>query len=815
MQLNISFGLNLNGFLYPAGTNSLDEARFGENDFLNFLEERAGMVLTASPVTAERIAAAQMAMLTIKNSFYKDSFDIDPWSSAKTFLKWRDSLIMGGWNGDTDFPESPRLHTIYRLEKSDFSFKNGLADRLRAVLSALPDADTSDIEKILLTTPYDLLPRLWQRILDILKDKKNVPYVDADLPDNTPEILVLSANNDLTAAEVIAERLALADKKDGDIVLIGKDNAALNNALKKRNLPALESNTASAHRSILQVFPCLIEIMEKPLRIQKLYNFLRLPKTPITGGRKLAKILEKLPGIKNEEWNKKLTELKEEYEDTDQDYWLGLAEKYEDGIPNTDLNDLIDKLEEWLDEQKGKLVSAAKEQLKVFRSVLETFSIKPPYTVSFIQLRKILDSICTDAENPYEEERSVSPWLSVCDPAKILGSPETAIWYDFRNDAFLSAIYPWTIEEEKILHDNNVFPVTNEDLAKRAALEWKNALRAERLIISVPKTDRGKEFEIHPFYDEIKAKAKTVDASLSEKEIDLFGKKVKINKSDIPEKTDNSLSFDEIKGTPASTSEMETLINCPLKWYYQYQLGLGDHLPSLKAEPLAIGSLAHKVVELLTKADKEWPLWEQKKLKNKTKELFDDTVAKQAAFLSEKGREQEKENVGETVLEAVLKLKAFITENDLKIVGSEVKFGPNEKKWKFGQFTGFIDLLLKQKNNKNLVLDMKFSRKNDYEENLKNEEAAQLALYGNVVGGKTAGYFLMKSNRIVMNAEMEEAEPVEADLSETWKNVLKQVKEKMDELKKGKFDPKWNKDLCPYCGYGYLCGVQKKDDDND
>ena len=822
MKLNVVFGMGLDGFLYPAGAESLNGARFGEKGFLEFLEGRAGIVVLDPAASAQRIAAYHKAMSGVSGAFYDKSFDIDPWGTAKTVLAWRDSLIAGGWDGETDFPDNPRLHTLYEIEKSRDAagFKNGFADRLRAVSAALPDADTDDIGKIALTTPYGLLPRLWRLVLDALREKGVVCEDLSHDYGRAPEVVVLESDNDLTAAEVIAERLALADKDDGDIVLIGKDNAALNAALKKRGLPVLESNTASAHRSMLQVLPCLIEVMEKPLSMQKLYNFLRLPETPLTKGGRLAGVLEDLPGIGNKKWNERLKNLKEQEKDVDWDYWLGLAGKYEEKIPVPDLAEIVGKLKDWFGKKKGILVSAAVKQAEKFIAAAESFAQSGE--IDFVQLRKILDSVSLDAENPYEEERVVSPWLSVSSPAKVLGAPKTAVWYDFRNDVSLSAVYPWTVAEEKALRGGDVYPATGADLAERAALEWNNVLRAEKLIVSVLKTDRGEEFEPHPFLDKIKAEAetegtkkisKTVDASLSAGKIDLFGKTVKIDTSDLPEKTDAPVCVGKIDKKPSSATSMQALIDCPLKWYFHYRLDLGDNLPSLQSEPLALGSLAHKVVEILTNGDKKWPLWNEEKLKEKTEELFEKLVAEQAAFLSEKGREDEKIRVGKNVLNAVLKLKDFIADNKLEIVASEEGFG-KDKELKYDEYDGSIDLRLKQ-GRKDIVLDMKYSDKKKYEDALKENKSVQLALYGKVLGTDTAGYFLMKSGRIIMNKAMEQAETVDAaDLKETWDKVSKQAEQNLDDLKAGRFVPKWEDDVCEYCGYACLCGVEKKDNGN-
>ena len=90
---------------------------------------------------------------------------------------------------------------------------------------------------------------------------------------------------------------------------------------------------------------------------------------------------------------------------------------------------------------------------------------------------------------------------------------------------------------------------------------------------------------------------------------------------------------------------------------------------------------------------------------------------------------------------------------------------------------------------------------------LQKGEAFQLKIYADVLNTDTTGYFLMRSNSILMNQDgFKEAEtvlPEKSDEEDSAEKIL-------DTLIKEGHQPKWDDDACKYCPYGFLCGVEKK-----
>ncbi len=800
MKLDITFGLNLDGVLYPAGVENLNEARFGEKSFLAFLESRTGIFFQSGGFTAARIVAYQNAMRQAEEvcqRFYSASFSemSDAWASAETLLSWRDSLLMGGWDAVTDFPKNNRLHTFYELEKFD-GFKNGFADRLQSVLKALPAFDP-DISSVRLTTPFGLLPVLWQKVFSVLKDKGIKVSEDETVPAVQPEVTYLLSDNEQTGCEVIAQWLSLSEKSPQKPLLItGANNAILNNALAKRNLPELESNTSSSLRSLLQVLPSVIDLMEKPFSPQKLYDFLRLPSTPLgKNAVKLSHVLEQFPGKDGMSWNETLSGLKSTQKDVAWDYWLNLS-KYDDKVPVKALLDVCDKLEVWLNEAKADpLKAAASEQVGHFKEVVSLYNAE---RIKFSQVRKILRSVLDAVDNPFALERKAAPYFAVSHPAKILGSADIAVWTDFRDKGNIPVIYPWTLAEEKALNAAGVFPDTKGRVASRYSLECKNALKAKKLIVLILKSDKGAEFNRHPFGDELDGTADVVEVSSDKDNIMLAGKKISILRKKLSLDGRKPVAIGVVSKNPKrSASSMQTMIDCPLQWYFQYQLGLKSGSASMQNEYLTLGNLLHEIIERLS-ADKSLTSWTEQNVTA----LFEQTVWEQAAFLNDKGRKAEKDAVLETTLNAVSQLKAFIQDNGLKIVAVEEPL-PD------GEFSGFIDMHLRQ-GRKDVLLDMKYSSSDRYAKKLKENASVQLSLYAKATGARIAGYFLLKSNEIFMNQDgFEHAKTIESDLIGTWENVSRQAHDGLALLKTGQFFPEYKKEICEYCPFTLLCDVKK------
>lgn len=104
--MKLVFGLQADGRAYPdfpgGAIGVLGEAVVGPRGLLDILETQLGLT-GPSKAEAIRIAAYSTklanALTRRPSAFFARSFEKDSWSTAERLLRWRDDLILAGWNG--------------------------------------------------------------------------------------------------------------------------------------------------------------------------------------------------------------------------------------------------------------------------------------------------------------------------------------------------------------------------------------------------------------------------------------------------------------------------------------------------------------------------------------------------------------------------------------------------------------------------------------------------------------------------------------------------------------------------------------------
>ena len=117
--MKIIFGLDLDGYQDLEARDRFNESIFGPHGFLNLLELRLGLS-SSPPSAAGRIVQYREFLqnaASIKKRFYTESFTKDPLAVAETLLRWRDELVLAGWNGSADAAGSTRLSDLAEVEK--------------------------------------------------------------------------------------------------------------------------------------------------------------------------------------------------------------------------------------------------------------------------------------------------------------------------------------------------------------------------------------------------------------------------------------------------------------------------------------------------------------------------------------------------------------------------------------------------------------------------------------------------------------------------------------------------------------------------
>ena len=180
MKIHVVFGQRLDGVMWSRKEASWGELVLGPMEMLSFLEGRLGLSgdFVSQP---ERINQYRLKYENYLEQCHKaengqkifgaESFRLDPWSTAKQLLAWRDELIEGLWTPASTSGGGRRIETLAALEKLPPELGVGLADRLRRVLAILEKGNVPTNLQLDITIhePLTLFPMIWQRILTCLE----------------------------------------------------------------------------------------------------------------------------------------------------------------------------------------------------------------------------------------------------------------------------------------------------------------------------------------------------------------------------------------------------------------------------------------------------------------------------------------------------------------------------------------------------------------------------------------------------------------------------------------------------------------------
>lgn len=388
----------------------------GLKGFLSLLETQLGLPGSDVSLTRRQIQYQTCLQQTLTEStFYYRSFEADPFSTSRTLLQWRDSLYLGGWQGTFDKVSAGRLadiETVETLAKGVVAASEG--ERIQRVLSLLQQQQVQ-ISSIRLFDPLELFPPLWQRVLCVLRDDKEVrleqldslPPVAADdsdlavlqqqliatLSDRSTlssktlrgdgSVLFLEAGSShisaAAVAELIQQRCLKSSKQHAlqpDYLLLAEQQGdVLDAALDRAGLTRLGYHAESPWRPVFQVLPLVFELCWSPLNPSALLQFLNHPLGPLPRilRSQLADVVAEQPGIDGEKWRlcikdylAKQAEKDAQWADSVAEqttFWLK-CERFDpvSGMPVSAALDRAEALQAWLRERHAASVRQSDQQ---------------------------------------------------------------------------------------------------------------------------------------------------------------------------------------------------------------------------------------------------------------------------------------------------------------------------------------------------------------------------------------------------------------------------------------------------------------------
>ncbi|HPY90697.1 MAG TPA: PD-(D/E)XK nuclease family protein, partial [Lentisphaeria bacterium] len=303
---------------------------------------------------------------------------------------------------------------------------------------------------------------------------------------------------------------------------------------------------------------------------------------------------------------------------------------------------------------------------------------------------------------------------------------------------------------------------------------WTNATchARQRLIVFTPRLLAGEAAFPHPFLNELQNR-KEVDAETlcdASGQWRLADRSVKLTRDLSTPAPTPSPELEPSSVTPLrrlSYTQMNSLLTCPFQWFLNDYIGL--RMPPATNVPTGsqmYGTLAHKVVEKLLTESKSWLPEEAER---RAGELFDELVPQMAAELLLDGQGATKDRIRNTLCQAIKKLFEEINSKNLTVVGTEHECTSTLNDH---DFTGKIDILLEEPSGKRVVFDMKWSSATYLQDELKKNNALQLATYTWLLDSTDFNvdckYFLFPSQQFL-----------ESD-APNWKNLWQRAVETLD-----------------------------------
>ncbi len=562
--MHLTFGVYLDGVGWSHKPASMGELTVGPYGMLELLETRLGLT-TPNVHPAERINQYMKRLEACdgEGKWFHESFETDPWATAKQMLFWRDQLIEAGWGGQIDPDGSARLTALAELEQTASALDMGREDRLQQVLLRLPQTSQIAISQIQLHDPLELLPPVWQKVIAELKNlavtiapaaqaplqtgstnlacvqgAMNAEPRECKISGEDESLLLIEAANEWEAAENLALWLGADVKANRDVTIIcGASADVLDQALRRHGLPQLGDSDSSRWRESLQVLPLIIANAWKPLNIFRLVELLSSPLAPLPGyaAGYLLKAISEEPGIGGDEWNEALEKIASRRQELEQGKGRTVTQEEaaafaagidqllagtrfdpDAGIPEEELKQLCQLVIESLawrvkdDPVLGEAVSHAREMQKLAEG---------KGTIPRVTVERMLDSVIGQGGSAPDRFRQAAPWRVVHHPGQITDQTKTLIWWGFVDQSVSPHTY-WSESERRSLEKTGVMLEDSRSHRSREAQAWKRGFSQarEHVLMFYPAAMQGEPAYHSPFWDEIRAAAVLAQPAPHEKE---------------------------------------------------------------------------------------------------------------------------------------------------------------------------------------------------------------------------------------------------------------------------------------------------------
>lgn len=847
------------------------------------------------------------------DKWFHTSFNADAWSTAKQMLTWRDELIEAGWTGEADESMSLRLQALAELEKTDLPLDMGREDRIHEVLKKLKSINSIPISHIYLQEDSNLLPPVWKKLFDQFRDmgvsfhfvtaiqdrkkpSSNLVSVQTilsgkthstSIKENDESLVLIKASDEWEAAENLALWLSTEGDNNQEVTIIcGSDTDVLDQALERHGLPQLGSSQSTQWRASLQILPLVIANAWTPVDLYRLVELLSSPLAPVPryAARHLLRALAKEPGVSGDAWNKALEAIANGHKEKADNKnsankkktpaeFIGelnsflVIDRYspDSGIPEEKLKERCQWVIEWLawrienDPFLADAVSHCREMQKL---------VEGKGNIPRVAVERMLDSVIGVGGTAPDRFEQAAPWQVVRHPGQITKSCKIVIWWDFIDPLIKASVY-WSKSEREDLLKLGVELEDSRTYRSREAVAWMRGFQhaEDHFLMFYPANIYGEVVYHHPFWDEVRNGAIKAQPDMNEDGIiaclirdckdlqdknrwKLAGRAITLQKvkSTALKKMEAFYEIPKNKiiiPESISYSQMSTMIACPMKWVLQYHAGLS--LPETQMVPSGnqmIGTFCHRIVqELYSEPVQQLTPEEAEK---RAGDLYDSLVGSMAAELLLEGNELDNIRYKSAIVTAVRELVSAISRFDLTVEKSEERLEGNLDGI---PFTGYADLLLRDKEGNPFILDMKWSGSSRYrKEEVEQGDALQLATYSWLLKSANpesivhSAYFMLAQGELLSDSDLLQDEALTSKYTreEIWEMGVKSWKRCVTDLKNGRVEAGgvkvrlieesegikeekikeniksecitmgmlYQEPLCGFCDFSVLCGMK-------
>lgn len=714
-------------------------------------------------------------------------------------------------------------------------------------------------------------------------------------------LVVLRAETSWELAQALSALLR-AWNEPSTAVIRGGAPIPLDLALTAQGLASQGVLSTSAWRPALQVLPLAVELTFEPRDPYRVLELLTLPTGPFAGfvGRALARALSEAPGIGGRPWREAKEAIAEAEVEraartagqngTDEGAAVAAAERKAAeslqriaqwleapghdpiaGAPTSALLEVAARVRDWAQKRlAGANAEVAKDagndvlarQAMLFGSAFaqaeafhEALSHEPRPVLDLVGARQLVDDVSRAGHALTLAEEEAGRIAPVDHPAGLRAARDVVVWWHCVDGTqWRPPVEPWRKDEREALAASGIHL---PDPAIRLAAEaqsFRQAILAARtrLVLAMPAWAAGEALEPHPIWDEIVARTGAKDADLAQITVGvrdlLEGRAGALSRTPPPAVTTlsplllpvprPSWTLDGAHLTRAlaySATSLESLVSCPLKWVLAYRAGIrAGSVASIPEGPILNGRLGHRLVEVL---HRESSLTDPARIADDAVPHFERLLREEAAVLLRPGAIFELSQLRAQLVRAIRTLSELLVESRLSAIDVEA---PTQAPWGSRQLDGRLDLLLRDADGRDVVLDLKWGTKT-YRDLLLEGRSIQLSVYASARQLATgaaelpaAAYFSLSRGELLTTepGPFAGARPLDGPkLSETWTKLEHTVSLVEDLLSRGDVPvmgvrrslplieaarvPETTRDRyldmpreagCNYCNFGTLCG---------